>query len=459
MGGIGVNPRRIEVLRRKDYFLSCLLSLSLVAREEKKLSVDHVPMFFHVEGVTHLNVFFLTFCSGRNEFKFIKEIVQVVSRIVNRTYLSVAKYPVGIESHIQDINGLLHIGMRDIRVIGIFGAGGIGKTTIAKAIYNSFAYQFKDSCFLANVRETSMKERGLVQLQETLLSEILGNSSLKVGNVDRGINVIKERLCCKKVLLVLDDVDELVQLKALSGEPNWFGLGSRIIITTRDEHLLIKHNVDLTYKMNEMDHNEAFQLFSLHAFKSDKPHDDFVDLIEHALRYAGGLPLALTVLGSNLYGRDRDYWKSALKKYKRIPEKNILEKLQLSYDGLEESEKNIFLDIACFFKGQYAKYVTKILDGCGFFPDIGITELEEKSLISIDEEKLVMHDLLQDMGREIVRQESPKKPGKRSRLWFHEDVRYVLEENMVRLTSKNYFNFIFVKMDREIHTHNMHTIP
>jgi hypothetical protein len=81
----------------------------------------------------------------------------VASRIKNRTYLSVPKYLVGIESHIQDINGLLHIGMSDIRVIGIFGAGGIGMTIIAKAIYNLFAYQFKDSCFLANVRETSMK--------------------------------------------------------------------------------------------------------------------------------------------------------------------------------------------------------------------------------------------------------------------------------------------------------------
>jgi hypothetical protein len=103
--------------------------------------------------------------------------------------------------------------------------------------------------------------------------------------------------------------------------------------------------------MNELDHNEALQLFSRHAFQSDKPNDDFVELTEHALRYAGGLPLALTVLGSDLYGRDIHHWKSALEKYKRIPEKNIHEKLKISYDGLEESEKNIFLDIACFFKG------------------------------------------------------------------------------------------------------------
>jgi hypothetical protein len=260
---------------------------------------------------------------------------------------------------------------------------------------------------------------------------------LKVRSVDRGINLIKQRLCNKRVLLVLDDVDQLIQLETLSGERDWFGLGSRIIITTRDEHLLTKHKIDLKYKMNELDHNEALQLFSQHAFQSDKPNDDFVELTKHAIRYAGGLPLALTVLGSDLYGRDSYHWKSALEKYKRIPEKkkNIQEKLKISYNGLEESEKNIFLDIACFFNGQNVEYVTKILNSCGFFPDIGMKVLMDKSLITIESNRsrVVMHDLLQDMGREIVRQESYKEPEKRSRLWFHEDVRYVLEENMVRL--------------------------
>jgi hypothetical protein len=349
-----------------------------------------------------------------------------------QTYLNVAKYPIGLESRVQDIKDrILSLGMSDRHKVGIFGVGGIGKTTIAKAIYNSIANQFEDKCFLANVRENSKREGGLVQLQKTLLYDILGHSSLKIRSVDQGINVIKERLCNKKVLLVLDDVDQLIQLDTLSGD-GWFGLGSIIIITTRDAHLLAKHKVNLTYKMKELDNNEAVQLFSRHAFQSDKPNDDFVELIEEFLIYVGGLPLALTVLGSDLYGRDKNYWKSVLKKYKRIPHKCIHEMLKISYDGLEESEKNIFLDIACFFKGENAKHVTKILDSCDFFPDIGLKVLMDKSLITIDQnERLLMHDLLQDMGREIVRQESPNEPGKRSRLWFHEDVRDVLEENMV----------------------------
>ncbi|XP_059433985.1 disease resistance protein RUN1-like [Corylus avellana] len=316
-------------------------------------------------------------------------------------------------------------------MVGILGVGGIGKTTIAKEIYNLIAYQFEGSCFLANVRETAKREYSLVQLQETLLSEILGDSrSLKVGNVDRGINVIKYRLCSKRVLLILDDVDQSIQLETLAGELNWFGLGSRIIITTRDEKLLTNPPVELMYKVKELDHNEALQLFCWNAFKRDKPFDDYVELTERIIHYARGLPLALTVLGSDLHGRSINEWKSALDKYKRCPNKSIQEILIISYDGLDDNEKDIFLDIACFFKGKPADYVIKILDGCGFSSVIGIKVLMEKSLITIDKpNKFVMHDLLQEMGREIVRQESPEEPGERSRLWFHEDICHVLEEH------------------------------
>ncbi|XP_042960405.1 disease resistance protein RUN1-like isoform X2 [Carya illinoinensis] len=367
-----------------------------------------------------------------NESKFIQEIVQEVSRIVNYSYLNIAKYLVGMESRVQDIDLLLSIRMNDIRMVGIFGVGGIGKTTIAKKIYNSIFSQFDVHCFLTNVRETSNQVGGLVQMQNTLLNEILkAYKCFDVRNVDRGVYELKRKLCSRRVLLILDDVDKLVQLETLAGDRDWFGLGSRIIITTRDQNLLNNHKVDSKYEVKRLDHNEALELFSWHAFEEDKPIEDYVELSKQVISYAEGLPLALTVLGSDLRGQSINQWRSVLDKYKRIPSKNIQEVLCISYDGLDDNEKEIFLDIAFFFKGQHMDYVVKILDSCGFSPDNGIKRLIDKCLITITiHNTLWMHDLLQDMGKEIVRKESRKEPCTRSRLWFYEDVRYVLEENV-----------------------------
>ncbi|XP_059455252.1 disease resistance protein RPV1-like [Corylus avellana] len=376
------------------------------------------------------------YLGNRNEAEFIHKIIERVNLMLEeKAYLHVAKYPIGIESHVQELKLLLNIENNDNMMqhntcmVGIFGAGGIGKTTIAKAIYNSIASQFEGSCFLQDIRETFGRKDGLIYLQNKLLYHILGDSSLMVDNVDQGITLIKQRLCNLRVLLVLDDLNQLVQLEKLVGKCDWFGLGSRIIITTRNKHLLTVYGVDSTHEVNELDDNEAFQLFSWHAFNRDKPDNDFVEVTEDVVRYCGGLPLALTVLGTVLHGKDILDWKSQLDNYKRIPNVDIQHKLRISYDGLDENAKKIFLHIACFFNGENVEYVTKILDCCGFRSHSGIEELKDKCLITQSCGSLVMHTLVQAMGREIVRQESPNELGKRSRLWFHEDLRCVLEEN------------------------------
>ena len=352
---------------------------------------------------------------------------------------------VGMDSCLQDMVSLLCLESDDVRMVGLWGMAGIGKTTIAEVVYHRFSTQFEGCCFLSNVREKSQKG-GLTDLQMELLSQILGEANQNTKILLRGNNYIKRVLCSMKVLIVFDDVNHRQQLEALAGNHDWFGSGSRIIITTRDKSLLTKRKVDEIYKVKELARDKALTLFCQHAFEP-KPRmdhslmDGFVGLCDHALNYTKGIPLALKVLGSFLYSRSKAEWKSELEKLKVFPNKEIQDVLRISFDGLDDNEKYIFLDIAFFFIGQDKNDVTKILKSCGFFPGIGINILIEKSLLTISDNKLYMHDLIQEMGREIVQQESIKYPGKRSRLSANEDVIHVLTTNTVR--PKCIINFLF----------------
>ena len=331
---------------------------------------------------------------------------------------------------------LLAIGLDDVRIIGIRGMGGIGKTTLARVVYGILFNKFEACCFIPNIGEVS-KECGLLRLQQSLLFELLMESYVNIQDVDNGVPVIKNRLHHKRILLVLDDVTELDQLNKLVGEHNWFGRGSRVIITTRDGHLLLTHKVDDIYEPTELNYDEALHLFSLKAFGEDHPAKGYQILSQYFVQYASGLPLAIKVLGSFLFKRSTAEWESALGRLKEYPEREILDVLQINFDGLHQTEKEIFLHIACFFNNEDKDLVEEILDCIDLYPKIGLRVLFDKSLVKLRGNKLWMHDLLQEMGRYIVLQECLKEPWKCSRMWFYKDIDNVLAKNIVRGHLKN----------------------
>ncbi|KEH23575.1 disease resistance protein (TIR-NBS-LRR class) [Medicago truncatula] len=370
--------------------------------------------------------------NSRNESEDIRKIVDHVTNLPDRTDLFVADHPVGVDSRVQDVIQLLNNQeSKDPLLLGIWGMGGIGKTTIAKAAYNKIRHDFEAKSFLLNVREVWEQDNGVVSLQQRLLSDIYKTTKIKIETVESGKMILQERLRHKRIFLVLDDVNKVDQLNALCGSHEWFGEGSRIMITTRDDDLLSRLKVDYVYRMKEMDGNESLELFSWHAFKQPIPIEGFGDLSTDVVMYSGGLPIALQVIGSFLLTRRRKKeWKSVLEKLKLIPNDEVLEKLKISFDGLSDDDvKEIFLDIAFFFIGMDQEEVTTILEGCGHFADIGISLLVQKSLVTVDRKnKIGMHDLLRDMGREIVRKKSIEISKEPSRLWRYEDVDSVLSK-------------------------------
>ncbi|KAH9783039.1 Disease resistance-like protein DSC1 [Citrus sinensis] len=242
---------------------------------------------------------------------------------------------IGLNSRIQKIKSLLCIGLPVFRIIGIWGMGGMGKTTIAGAIFNLISSEFEGKCFMANVREESEKVGGLVHLREQVLSEVLEeNITIRTPDLPE---YIRERLKRMKIFIVLDDVNKVRQLEYLTGG------------------------------LDRLETNgEALELFCNFAFKQSNCPDDLSTLSKHIVGYCKGNQLALRVLGSFLHRKSKLDWENALENLKRSSDFEIYDVLKISYNELNPEEKSLFLDIACFFVGEDKNLVTKILDDSNY---------------------------------------------------------------------------------------------
>ncbi|PON99128.1 TIR-NBS-LRR-like protein [Trema orientale] len=388
--------------------------------------------------------------ANRLESKLVEAIITDILKILNRTLFSNDfKGLVGISQRIEKIESLLSTSSSNVHTVGVWGMGGIGKTTLVHVVYRKLFSQFEGHYFLLNTREELEKCGGLICLQNKILAGLSGEENLNLASSP----FVKERLRRKKVLLVLDDVtSSCLQLECIARKNDWFGLGSRIIVATRDLQVLENIGVDEKYEVKELSYHDAFELFCVNAFKGNfAMTTKLLKLSEQVVTYCKGIPLALVVLGSHLHHRREEAWECAITKFAEVPHDRIQNVLRISYDELNNFEKDIFLDLACFFKGGKRKLLEIILDGCHFYAKIGLDVLLDKSLITLRDDRIQMHDLLQQMGQEIVRQESVKEPGKRSRLWITKDIQHVLETN----TGTALVEGIFLNMSkiRELHLH------
>ncbi|KAK5795408.1 disease resistance protein RPV1-like [Gossypium arboreum] len=369
----------------------------------------------------------------RPETEYIKDIVEyVIKKLMNNYFRNASEELVGIDDQKKMILGLIE--QEDTRIIGLWGMGGIGKTTLADVVYKEVSQKFDDSCFLHNVSE-KIEKQGMESLRDDFLTELL-KQEIHIRTPSIGQGFIQERLNNKKVIVVLDDVNDSDLMNDLGVQ--YFGEGSKIIITSRDKQALKNGGANKIHEVVKLNENDSLRLFSIFAFRQLNPAIDFLNLSYKFVGYAQGSPLALKVLGSRLYTKSKRDWESEVDKIKEYAQPKISQILKRSFDGLDELEKNVFLDIACLFKNESKEDAEEILSRCYRGAVSGISNLLDKCLIDIITgipsftidycECISMHDMLEEMGKDIVRQEA-KELWKHSRLWNPKDVYQILRYN------------------------------
>uniref|UniRef100_A0A0D3ALW4 TIR domain-containing protein n=1 Tax=Brassica oleracea var. oleracea TaxID=109376 RepID=A0A0D3ALW4_BRAOL len=358
-----------------------------------------------------------------DEAKMIEEIASDVVCKLNLTPSRDCKDYVGIEDHIAKFSLLLHLESEEVRIVGIWGTSGIGKTTIARVLYNRLSRHFQGSIFIdkafisksmkyystSNADDYNMK----LHLQENFLSKILGTKGIQIDH----LGVVEDRLKSKKVLIFIDDLDNQVVLDTLVGQNHWFGYGSRIIVITKDKHFLRAHGIVHIYEVCLPSKELALEILCRFAFKKSYPPEGLMELASEVASCAGNLPLGLNVLGYYLRGKDKD---DLIK---------IEKTLKVSYDGLNNSkDKAIFRYISCLFNGEKVSSIKQLLEDSDLGINIGFNNLVDKSLIHVKEDTVEMHHLLQEMGKLIVRTQSVE-PGEREILMDSKDICHVLNNN------------------------------
>lgn len=241
-----------------------------------------------------------------------------------------------------------------IRRIGIWGLGGIGKTTLVKNLNNILKRDSSAHRFGMVIWATVSKELNLRWVQAQIAERLNLDVKMEESMQRLGIRLHERLERESNFLLILDDVWETIDLDSLGvPQPEDHG-GSKIILTSRSLEVCMAMKTDVEVRVDLLNDDEAWQLFSQNAgaVASKDPIKPFAQAIA---RECKGLPLAIITMGTAMRGKTNvKLWKHALREWqKSVPlikgiENNVYNSLKWSYDALEGNSKYCFLYCSLF---------------------------------------------------------------------------------------------------------------
>ncbi|KAK9807712.1 hypothetical protein WJX72_006896 [[Myrmecia] bisecta] len=311
-----------------------------------------------------------------------------------------------------------------VRLLGLTGMGGVGKTTLATALYDRLKGDFVSAaCYVADIRARTSQPKGIQEVQQQMLEKLCNSAGLPYDKVE-GKNELLDKLQGRRILLVLDDigVHDWNLLPPKDDESNFLALSvlrpdSIVIITSREAGLLERAGCTLE-PIEFLTPQQSRLLFEQHVGLIKVP----AKTVDNVVSKCADLPLTLKVLAGHLKAKQERFWDEATTKLtmaEEFPDQQgrLFERLRISYEDLNDRQKTLFVDISCLLAAgsRFHRRMMRDTDEQIFV---------YKHLLTVDFHRypdyIDMHDQLRDLGVSVER-----GAVLRTRLWGDDAARHI----------------------------------
>ncbi|KAL5848625.1 hypothetical protein ACOSQ4_006638 [Xanthoceras sorbifolium] len=367
--------------------------------------------------------------------KLARRLSMEVAEVLTRGDFSTVSYPsvllrkpsmhvrgfVDFESRRSILNDILNeLRNPDVGVVGVYGMGGSGKTTLMKEVTRqAVTYKLFNAVIFVQVSPTPDMSR-----IQGLIADQMGLRFVEETLVARA-NKLHARLRKeRKVLLILDDIWGSLDLEQM-GLPVGNHKGCKLLLTSRSRDVLAQMDSQCIFCVDVLDEREAWSLFKRIA-------GDCVELPElqpiaiEVAKACGGLPVAIVTIAKSLRNKEEFQWRSALQELRRPTSRNFeglalaheaYKSIELSYQYLKSEElKLTFLLCGMMENESSIEDLLRYGMGFGLFPSTYTIEealnraaslvydLKDSSLLLdiVDNKGFSMLDVVRDVARSIA---------------------------------------------------------
>ncbi|KAG8661250.1 uncharacterized protein LOC110607877 [Manihot esculenta] len=302
----------------------------------------------------------------------------------------------------------------DVNLIGVYGMGGVGKTTLVRHIATLVR---ELGIFKLVVIATVTHSVVLTSVQQEIAEWLdfkLSAESIAVRAARLSERIKKE----EKILIILDDIWAAVKLDEIGIPYGTDHNGSKILMTSRNQSVLSEMGVQRDFRLEVLEHQEAWSLFEKKV--GDLKDSNLRPIAVEIAKRCAGLPILIVAVATALKNKQAFEWNDALEKLKifdgRGHEKRVYSALELSYNFLRDEEKSLFRLLGQLTANEGIRDLLKYVVGFGLFNQLITLKATRNRLLTVisdlklscllledeDHERVKMHDVVHSFAASFV---------------------------------------------------------